>query len=101
MRIFAILLLTTACSIERDVPNFVYPTSGSDPNGDFPKLLPVDQIARADDALVEKTILDSDDLIARARGLANRTVQSPRASISRNRIASLRARAAALRAAPI
>jgi hypothetical protein len=95
--ILGLVLTLGACSIQKDVPEFVYPTSGVDPNGAFPQLLSVDQLASQGTSRIEPDTQSLDSLSARVAGLRARASVPPVGGSSTARIADLRKRAAILR----
>jgi hypothetical protein len=102
LRAFTILGLITAlsgCSIERDVPGFIYPASSVDSNGAFPRLLPIDQLQSQGAKNISDDTATIDALSARVAALRGKSQRSVDASISAARIANLRARRDALLAA--
>jgi hypothetical protein len=87
------------CSVQNDVPEFVYPATSVDPNGAFPTLLPVDLLQSQGTERIAADTQTLDDLTARVATLRRRAAPQPIGGISANRIARLRARAAALQSA--
>ena len=99
LTILGTLVVLTGCSIQNDVPEFVYPASSVDPNGAFPTLLPVDQLQSQGTKRIASDTQTLDDLTARVAKLRRRAAPQPIGGISASRIARLRTRAAALQSA--
>jgi hypothetical protein len=102
LRIFGTLGLIAAllgCSIERDIPDFSFPASSVDTNGDFPKLLPIHQLQSTGAADIPTDTATLDNLEARVAALRSKYHTEFPQEITPLRIKLLRARARALMAA--